>query len=59
MQFPLRHPAVASVLLGTAKPSSLRRNVEQTRLPVPESLYAEAEAFSLVAPPLGSEAVRQ
>ncbi|PTM96037.1 aldo/keto reductase [Mycoplana dimorpha] len=59
MQFPLRHPAVASVLLGTAQPSSLHRNAGLMRLPVPETLYAEAEAFSLVAPPLMGEAVRQ
>lgn len=59
MQFPLQHPAVASVLLGTAKPSSLHRNAALMRLPVPEALYTEAEAFSLVAPPLAGEAVRQ
>ena len=59
MQFPLRHPAVASVLLGTAKPSSLRRNAELTKVSVPEALYIESNAYSLVAPPLGTQAVRQ
>ncbi|MBD9374469.1 aldo/keto reductase [Rhizobium sp. ARZ01] len=59
MQFPLRHPAVASVLLGTAKPSSLHRNAELTRSRVPEEFYVEANAYSLVAPPLGPDAVRQ
>ncbi|MDR6755906.1 D-threo-aldose 1-dehydrogenase [Mycoplana sp. BE70] len=59
MQFPRRHPAVASVLIGTAKPSSLRRNAELLRTPVPDAFYAEASAYSLVAPPLGTEAVRQ
>ena len=59
MQFPRQHPAVASVLLGTAKPSSLRRNAELTKTPVPASFYAEATTYSLVAPPLGTEAVRQ
>lgn len=59
MQFPLQHPAIASVLLGTAKASSLQRNMELTKKPVQAALYAEANAFSLVAPPLGAEAVRQ
>ncbi len=59
MQFPLRHPAVASVLLGTAKPSSLHRNAELTRIAVPDGLYMEADAHTLIAPPLGTEAVRQ
>ena len=54
MQFPLQHPAVASVLLGTAKPSSMRRNAELTRIDIPPALYAEANAYSLVAPPLGA-----
>lgn len=59
VQFPRRHPAVASVLIGTAKPSSLRRNAELLGTPVPDAFYAEASTYSLVAPPLGTEAVRQ
>lgn len=59
LQFPRQHPMVASVLLGTAKPSSLRRNAELTNVSVPEAFYAEADAYSLVAPPLGPEAIRQ
>lgn len=59
LQFPLKHPVVASVLLGTAKPSSLRRNVELTHVSVPDALYVQSNAYSLVAPPLGKEAVRQ
>lgn len=59
MQFPLGHPAVASVLLGTARPESLRRNMELTAAAVPAALYEQSSAFTLVAPPLGSEAVRQ
>lgn len=58
LQFPLRDPIVASVLIGTAKPSSLHRNMENFEQPVPESLYAQFEPDTLVAPPLGEEAVR-
>ena len=59
LQFPLRHPAVASVLIGTAKPESLRRNMALARMDLPESLYPAFEPHTLVAPELGTEAVRQ
>ncbi|MET0747904.1 MAG: aldo/keto reductase [Rhizobium sp.] len=58
LQFPLRDPIVASVLIGTAKASSLRRNMENFAQPVPEAVYAQFEPHTLVAPPLGDEAVR-
>jgi len=40
LQFALRHPAAASVLLGTAKPASLTRNLEAAREPMPAGLEA-------------------
>jgi D-threo-aldose 1-dehydrogenase len=40
LQFAFRHPATASVLLGTAKPSSLKRNLDA----LGEPLSKEAEA---------------
>lgn len=58
MQFPLRDPIVASVLIGTAKPSSLTRNMEIIEPRLSDDIYAEFEPYTLVAPPLGSEAVR-
>lgn len=58
LQFPLHDPIVASVLIGTAKPSSLTRNMEIVEPPLPDSIYAEFEPYTLVAPPLGAEAVR-
>jgi D-threo-aldose 1-dehydrogenase len=58
MQFPLRNPLVASVLIGTGKASSLDRNMPLADMPLLSELYAECEAFTLVAPPLGEEAVR-
>ncbi|WP_323767848.1 aldo/keto reductase [Marinovum sp.] len=38
LQFAMRHPATASVLLGTAKPGSLARNLDALAAPVPEGL---------------------
>jgi len=58
LQFPLRSPIVASVLIGTGKASSLDRNIENFAQPVPDSLYPEFEPYALVAPPLGEDAVR-
>ncbi|MGY5810680.1 aldo/keto reductase [Rhizobium sp. LEGMi198b] len=58
IQFPLRHPSVASVLIGTAKPESLIRNMQLVEPELPASFYAEFEGLTLVAPPLGDEAVR-
>lgn len=58
MQFPLREKIVASVLIGTAKPSSLTRNMEIVAPQLDDGIYAEFEPYTLVAPPLGAEAVR-
>lgn len=58
LQFPLREPIVASVLMGTAKPSSLIRNMEIVEPLLADEIYAEFEPYTLVAPPLGAEAVR-
>jgi len=58
MLFPLGNPVVASVLIGTARASSLKRNMALRETSVPESLYAECDGFTLVAPPLGEAAVR-
>jgi D-threo-aldose 1-dehydrogenase len=47
MQFPLREPVVANVLIGTAKTSSLTRNMDLLNVTVPEAFYAEVEQFTL------------
>jgi D-threo-aldose 1-dehydrogenase len=59
LQFPLQHPAVASVLIGTAKPDSLRRNMALAKVDIAEDIYPAFEPHTLVAPPLGHDAVRQ
>lgn len=59
LQFPLQHPAVASVLTGTAKPESLRRNMALARMVLPGNIYPAFDPYTLVAPELGLDAVRQ
>jgi D-threo-aldose 1-dehydrogenase len=58
IQFPLQSPVVASVLLGTAKPSSLTRNMELTQRRLQPDDFTAYEAHTLVAPELGTDAVR-
>lgn len=58
IQFPLQSPVVASVLLGTAKPSSLKRNMELTERSLEPSSFSAYESYTLVAPELGEDAVR-
>lgn len=59
LQFPLEHPAVASVLIGTAKPESLHRNMALARLDLSKDIYPAFEPHTLVAPELGQDAIRQ
>ena len=47
LQFPLRNPLVASVLIGTAKASSYLRNMEMMSVTVPEDFYTKAAAFTI------------
>lgn len=58
MQFPLQNPLVASVLLGTARRSSLERNMALESHRLTADQFAAYEAHTLVAPPLGTDAVR-
>ena len=47
LQFPLLAPSVASVLIGTAKSSSLERNIDLLATPIPEQLWAEFEPYAM------------
>jgi D-threo-aldose 1-dehydrogenase len=47
LQFPLRSPVVASVLIGTAKAASLLKNLELLSTKVPEEFFIRAERFTL------------
>ncbi len=39
LQFPLRDPVVASVVVGTAHPDAVRQNLARMRAPIPQELW--------------------
>lgn len=43
-RFPLRHPAVRSVVLGARTPAQVRENVARLRVPVPAALWEDLTA---------------
>ncbi|MCB5175752.1 aldo/keto reductase [Microvirga lenta] len=47
LQYPLRDPRVATVLIGTAKPSSLERNLANLAIPVPEEAWPAFDANAM------------
>jgi D-threo-aldose 1-dehydrogenase len=47
LMFPLRNPVVASLLLGTASPATLTRNLDLLAESVPESVFADFEPFTI------------
>ncbi|WP_422780937.1 aldo/keto reductase [Plantibacter sp. Mn2098] len=49
VQFPLRHPAVSTVVLGADSAAQIERNATLGSPEVPEALWAELEAEGLVA----------
>jgi D-threo-aldose 1-dehydrogenase len=40
LQFPLRHPAVASVVTGMRSASEVRQNLELMRMPIPARFWS-------------------
>jgi len=49
IQFPLGHPAVATVLTGSRSVAELEENVAMFELPIPEALWADLRAAGLLA----------
>lgn len=47
LQFPLHDPSVATVLIGTAKPGSLERNLANLSVEVPEKAWAEFDSVAM------------
>lgn len=45
IQFPLRHPAVACVVIGAKTESQLRQNIAWFDAPLPDDLWAELDAL--------------
>ena len=50
LQFPLGHPAVASVIPGGKSPAEVRSNVASMRRPIPGALWADLLAAGLLPP---------
>jgi len=48
LQFPLGHPAVATVLVGMRSSTELEQNLRHIELPVPPELWAEMKAEGLL-----------
>lgn len=49
LQFPLGHPAVATVLAGARSPAEVTENVAMQRFPIPAALWDELRAAGLIA----------
>jgi D-threo-aldose 1-dehydrogenase len=49
LAFPLRHPAVVSVVAGAASPAQLGQAADRLASPVPESLWTELASAGLIA----------
>lgn len=47
LQFPLRNSSVASILIGTAKPSSLTRNIDLLSGRLPEESWAQFDSVAV------------
>jgi len=50
LQFPLAHPAVASVVLGAVSPDEVARNVAALTRPIPPALWRDLKDESLLDP---------
>lgn len=48
IQFPLAHPAVASLLLGARSPAELEEDLELLRVPIPNELWKELKRERLL-----------
>ena len=48
LQFPLAHPAVASVIPGPVTPAQVQLNVQAVRHPIPADLWRDLKAVGLV-----------
>jgi len=48
LQYPLQHPAVRSVVVGSARAADIRQNIGRVRAIVPEGFWAELRAEGLI-----------
>ena len=45
LQFPLRHPAVVSVVVGARSPEEIDEDARLLEFPVPDELWSEIDAY--------------
>lgn len=50
VQFPLGHPAVAAVVVGSASPAHVNEDVDMFECPIPLQLWADLLAEELLPP---------
>lgn len=48
LQYPLRHPAVRSVVVGSARPTDIAENVARVHAPLPDGLWAQLHEAGLI-----------
>lgn len=48
LQFPLRHPAVVSVITGVNSPGQAEQNVQRAKEPIPEELWDDLAAAGII-----------
>lgn len=48
VQFPLRHPAVLSVVLGARDGTQIREGIERSEAPIPEAMWDQLETDGLI-----------
>ncbi len=51
LAFPLRHPAVVSVVVGVGTPDQVTQTVDRLAVPVPEALWADLAGSGLIGAP--------
>lgn len=53
MQYPLRHPAVSEIAVGTSRAAAIRADIAALHEPIPVELWQTLESEGLVADPSG------
>lgn len=48
IQFPLLHPAIASVVVGSASAASMQRNVEYSKISIPTALWDALKSANII-----------
>lgn len=52
IQFPLRHPAVSTVVVGTSRAAAVRENAGHLRAQIPDELWEELAQLQLIPTPV-------